>query len=84
MVAELARRIALHVVPIGAVADVELVVLGGGLGRNGDLLLEPIREHLAGWLPYPPRVETSSLGEAAVLTGALAVGVRSAREGVLT
>ena len=54
VVAELARRIALHVVPIGAVADVELVVLGGGLGRNGDLLLEPIRRLLGGRLPYPP------------------------------
>ena len=83
LVTEEARRIALHVVPVGAVADVELVVLGGGLGANGDLLLDPIREHLARWLPYPPRVETSSLGEAAVLTGALAVGVRAARESVL-
>jgi predicted NBD/HSP70 family sugar kinase len=83
LVAEEARRIALHVVPVGAVADVELVVLGGGLGANGDLLLEQIREHLARWLPYPPRVETSSLGDAAVLTGALAVGVRAARESVL-
>src|SRR5581483_9072319 len=82
LVAEEARRIALHVVPVGAVADVELVVLGGGLGANGDLLLEPIRGHLARWLPYPPRVETSSLGDAAVLTGALAVGVRAARESV--
>ncbi len=84
VVQEEARRIALHVMPVAAVADVELVVLGGGLGANGDLLLEPIRAHLASWLPYPPRIETSSLGEAAVLTGALAVGVRSAREGVLS
>ena len=38
IVAEEARRIALHVVPIAAVADVALVVLGGGLGANGDLL----------------------------------------------
>ena len=83
VVQEEARRIALHVMPAAAVADVELVVLGGGLGANGDLLLDPIRSHLASWLPYPPRVETSSLGEAAVLTGALAVGVRAAREGVL-
>ncbi len=83
VVQEEARRIALHVMPAAAVADVELVVLGGGLGANGDLLLEPVRAHLASWLPYPPRVETSSLGEAAVLTGALAVGVRAAREGVL-
>lgn len=82
VVAEEARRIALHVMPVAAVADVELVVLGGGLGANGDLLLEPIRRELGRRLPYPPRVEVSSLGEAAVLTGALAVGVRAARDNV--
>jgi predicted NBD/HSP70 family sugar kinase len=84
VVAEVARRIALHVASISAVADIALVVLGGGLGVNGDLLLEPVRNHLAEWLPYPPRVEVSSLGEAAVLTGALAVGLRSALESVFT
>jgi predicted NBD/HSP70 family sugar kinase len=82
VVAEEARRIARHIVPIAAVADVELVVLGGGIGRNGDLLLEPIRGMLAERLAYPPRVEVSSLGEAAVLTGALAVGLRGALERV--
>jgi predicted NBD/HSP70 family sugar kinase len=84
IVAEEARRIALHVLPVAAVADVDLVVLGGGIGANGDLLLEPIRRHLARALPYPPRVEVSALGEAAVLTGALATGVRAARENVLS
>jgi predicted NBD/HSP70 family sugar kinase len=74
VVAEVARRIALHAVPFAVAVDVELVVLGGGLGANGDLLLEPVRGKLAEWLPAPPRVEVSSLGEAAVLTGALAVG----------
>jgi predicted NBD/HSP70 family sugar kinase len=82
IVDEEARRIALHVVPIAAVADVALVVLGGGLGTNGDLLLAPVRKRLANWLPYPPRVEVSSLGEAAVLTGALAVGRRAALDNV--
>jgi predicted NBD/HSP70 family sugar kinase len=84
IVAEEARRIALHVLPVAAVADVDLVGLGGGIGANGDLLLEPIRTHLANALPDPPRVEVSALGEAAVLTGALATGVRAARENVLT
>jgi predicted NBD/HSP70 family sugar kinase len=82
IVDDVARRIALHVAPIAAVADVALVVLGGGLGANGDLLLDPVRSRLAEWLPYPPRVEVSSLGEAAVLTGALAVGLRSALDNV--
>jgi predicted NBD/HSP70 family sugar kinase len=82
VVSEVARRIALHVVPIAAVADVGLIVLGGGIGTNGDLLLDPIRELLDGWLPYPPRIEVSSLGEAAVLTGALAVGLEAAQDNV--
>jgi len=84
VVQETARRIALHVSAIAAVADVQLVVLGGGLGANGDLLLGPVRSLLAGWLPYPPRVEVSSLGEAAVLTGALAIGRQSALDNVFT
>jgi predicted NBD/HSP70 family sugar kinase len=84
IVAEEARRIALHVLPVSAVADVELVVLGGGIGANGDLLLDPIRAHLAAAIPYPPRVEVSALGEAAVLTGALATGVQAARENLLS
>jgi predicted NBD/HSP70 family sugar kinase len=82
VVSEIARRIALHVTPVAAVADVRLVVLGGGLGANGDLLLQPIRKLLAEWLPYPPHIEVSSLGDAAVLTGALAVGRRSALDSV--
>ena len=40
--------------PIAAVADVALVVLGGGIGANGDLLLTPVRGLLQTWLPYPP------------------------------
>jgi predicted NBD/HSP70 family sugar kinase len=82
VVAEEARRIALHIAPVAAVADVGLVVLGGGIGANADLLLEPVRRLLAEWLPYPPRVEVSSLGEAAVLTGALALGRRAALDNV--
>jgi predicted NBD/HSP70 family sugar kinase len=82
VVAEVARRIALHIVPVTAVADVDLVVLGGGIGANGDLLLEPVRALLDGWVPFPPRVETSSLGDAAVLTGALSVGLTAALENV--
>jgi predicted NBD/HSP70 family sugar kinase len=82
VVAEEARRIARHIAPIAAVADVALVVVGGGIGANGDLLLVPVRDELARLLPYPPDVEVSSLGDAAVLTGTLAVGLRSALDSV--
>jgi predicted NBD/HSP70 family sugar kinase len=84
VVDEVARRIALHVAAIAGIADVELVVLGGGIGANGDLLLDPVGRLLADWLPFPPRVEVSTLGEAAVLTGALAVGLQAALENVFS
>jgi predicted NBD/HSP70 family sugar kinase len=84
VVDEVARRIALHVAAIAGVADVELVVLGGGIGANGDLLLDPVARLLAEWLQFPPRVEVSTLGEAAVLTGALAVGLQAALENVFS
>jgi predicted NBD/HSP70 family sugar kinase len=82
VVAETARRIALHVLPLAATLDLPLVVLGGGVGANAELL-DPVRHHLEEWLPFPaPRVEVSALGEAAVLEGALAAGVDAALERV--
>ena len=82
VVREEARRIALHIVPVSATLDVSLVVLGGGIGMNGDLLLEPVRALLAEWLAFPPRVESSGLGDAATLYGALAIGIGDALENV--
>jgi ROK family len=62
----------------------DLVFLSVGTGLGGDLLLAPIRALLAERCPFPPRVEVSSLGDAAVLTGALAFGLRSALDNVFT
>jgi predicted NBD/HSP70 family sugar kinase len=82
VVEETARRIALHVLPLVATLDPPLVVLGGSVGANADLL-EPVVRQLEGWLPSPaPRVEVSALGEAAVIEGALAAGVDAALERV--
>jgi predicted NBD/HSP70 family sugar kinase/DNA-binding CsgD family transcriptional regulator len=82
VVEEVAGRVARYAVLLAAVSDVEVIVIGGGVGSNGDLLLEPIRTRLAAWMEYPPRVEVSSLGEAAVLSGALSVGLRAALDNV--
>jgi predicted NBD/HSP70 family sugar kinase len=81
VVAETGRRIALHIAPIAALTDVGLVVLGGGIGANRELVDE-IRPLLERWLPYPPRLEISSLGEAAVLIGALSAGLNAALDNV--
>jgi predicted NBD/HSP70 family sugar kinase len=74
-----AARIARAAARLTHVVDVELIVLGGGLGLNGDLLLEPVRAALAELTPYPPRVEVSRLG-AATLTGAAVVALRAVLE----
>ncbi len=79
-----ARAIAIHLATLSAVVDLELVVLAGGIGRNGDLLLTPVREHVARLVPYPPRIDVSSLGDDAVLAGALAVARRAALDHVFT
>ena len=54
----------------------ELIVLGGGVGRNGDLLIGPVTERLrdAGppGLPAPIGVVTADLGDDAGLAGAAA------------
>jgi predicted NBD/HSP70 family sugar kinase len=82
VVEEVARRIALHVVPLAATLDLPLVVLGGSVGANPDLL-GPVRGHLEEWLPFPaPRLEVSALAEGAVIEGALAAGVDAALERV--
>ena len=84
LVAEEARRIAVYLAPVCAVADVELAVLAGGIGLNADLLLEPVRAELAKRVPYPPRVEVSALGETGVLVGAIARGTATALDRVLS
>lgn len=78
---ETARRIALHILPLAATLDLPLVVVGGSVGAHSELL-DPVRRRLSEWLPSPPRVEVSALGEAAVLEGALAAGVDAALERV--
>jgi predicted NBD/HSP70 family sugar kinase len=80
VVAEVARRVSAHLIPIAAIVDPELIVLGGGIGSNGDLLLAPVSEALAEALPFPPTVESTQLRDEAVLAGALALGAADARE----
>ncbi|MFI9596320.1 ROK family protein [Nonomuraea sp. NPDC052265] len=84
IVAEEARRIALRIATVSRVVDVELVVLGGGIGLACESILPEINAALAGMLRHPPDVEISALGNAPVLTGGLAHGTRLLRESVAT
>ncbi|MFI6815918.1 ROK family protein [Nonomuraea sp. NPDC050328] len=51
--------------------DPELVVIGGGVSRSGDVLLEPLRRHLDPLCLEPPALAVSTLGDQAVVLGAV-------------
>ncbi|MFE9097414.1 ROK family protein [Streptomyces sp. NPDC007264] len=74
------ERIAHTVAAAAAVLDPDLVVLGGGVGHSVDLLLRPVRETLRALTPLRPRIAPSGLGEDAVLLGALATALGTARD----
>jgi predicted NBD/HSP70 family sugar kinase len=76
----IAVRIALAVAAVVPVVDPELVVLGGEVGGNGDLLLDIVDRELQAVSPFHPRVEASALGEDAVLYGAVALALHAAQE----
>ena len=74
-----AGRIALAIAAIVPVIDPELVVLGGGIGSNGDLLLDRVESELTAISPFRPRIEVSVLGDEASLHGAVATALGSAQ-----
>ncbi|XVV08051.1 ROK family protein [Actinosynnema sp. CA-248983] len=75
-----AERLAFVVASVAAVIDPELVVLGGGIGGNTDLLGPPLAEALGRLTPLAPRIAAGELGDGAVLSGAVAIGLAAARD----
>jgi predicted NBD/HSP70 family sugar kinase len=65
-----------------AFLDPEIIVMGGEVGRNLDLLRPRILERLAAMTPFKARLVASQLGQAATARGALVRGVSLAREEV--
>ena len=84
VVAAEARRLALAIAVIVPVVNPALVILGGGIGANGDLLLGPIEDELKLLTPFRPRLAVSQLGEEAVLTGAVASALAAAQDRLFT
>jgi predicted NBD/HSP70 family sugar kinase len=77
---EEAGRLAFVIAAVAAVIDPELVVLGGGVGTNTDLLQGPIERVLCRTTPLVPRIVPTELGEDAVLTGAITTALRTAQD----
>ena len=74
------ERLAHTVAAVAAVLDPELVVLGGGVGHSADLLLRTVGDTLRRLTPLRPKVAASALGEDAVLLGAVATALGTARD----
>jgi len=80
VVAAEARRLALAIAVIVPVINPALVILGGGIAGNGDLLVPPIEEELRALTPFQPRLAVSELGKEAVLAGAVATALGAAQD----
>jgi predicted NBD/HSP70 family sugar kinase len=79
-----ADRVALLLATITAVVDPEFAVLGGGIGGSADLLVPRVEERLKRLTPLETRIEASELGQDAILLGAIATALETARELVFT
>jgi predicted NBD/HSP70 family sugar kinase len=78
------RALAFVVASICALLDPELIVVGGGIGQNLDLLEGSMAEELARLTPARPAMAVGDLGREAVVVGAIALGVERAKEAVFT
>ena len=77
VVAAEAVLIARAICSIVAVADPDLVVLGGGIGK-ADGLVDSVRAELKRLAPVPTDVRVSALGADSVVDGCLASGLDQA------
>jgi predicted NBD/HSP70 family sugar kinase len=76
------ERLALVVGTVAAILDPEFVLLGGGVGSNIDLLRPPLERRLADLTPLGPRVAEGELGQDAIVLGAVASALDTARDRV--
>lgn len=74
------QQLALAIASVAAILDPEIIVLGGGVGRNVDVLRAPIEQRLREITPFQPRIIASELDGDAVLLGAIATALTVARD----
>lgn len=70
-VEEYTKDLALGTSALILAVDPELVVVGGGLSRSADMLLEPLRHELTKLVLHLPQVRTSTLGDEGPALGAV-------------
>lgn len=63
--------LSLAVANVSTLFNPELVILGGGVARSADLLIDSIQRRIEGVVPYPPKIVASKLGLRAAVMGAI-------------
>jgi predicted NBD/HSP70 family sugar kinase len=71
IIEETVRYLAMAVASLACVLNPEVIILGGGVGRSADLLIQPIHDCVAGIVPYMPRIVASPLKSMAGVMGAI-------------
>ena len=77
---ELLQRLASGIASAVTILNPSTVIVGGGLSRAGEKLLEPLERRIAELVPVPPRVVLSTLGDEAVALGAARLALRAVEE----
>lgn len=63
--------LAIAIASLNAYLNPDLIILGGGVARSSDLLLDPILRRLDGTIPFPLRMAVSTLDRRASVMGAI-------------
>jgi predicted NBD/HSP70 family sugar kinase len=77
---ELLQRLARGIASAITILNPSTVIVGGGVSRAGQRLLEPLQRRIAGLVPVPPRVVLSILGDEAVALGAARLALQVVEE----
>jgi glucokinase-like ROK family protein len=80
VIEETADYLAVAIAAASALLDPELIVLGGGVSRSADLLIDPILARIRGAIPFVPRIEPNQLGHRAAVMGAITTVLRNTND----
>lgn len=71
ILAETVDYLAQAIAFINQLLDPDVIILGGGVSREADLLIQPILDRLKGSIPTLPKIEASKMGYQAVVIGSV-------------
>ncbi len=80
IVDETVRYLSIAVANVASIINPRRIVLGGGIAKSDDLILEPIKRLIQGVVPAMPEIVPSQLGSDAGVLGAVSLALRSTED----